>query len=60
MDNNTRVHVKFQLLQHEEDDQIVDFSLELTNFPRNNLSDFLAMIRNTFTKPRSTPPDEAT
>ena len=61
MDEKTRIRVKFQLLEHENDDELADFTLELTNFPRKHLFGLLTSIRDTFTKYCSiTPPDEAT
>ena len=59
MNNNTRSKVKFQVFQHEDDPNFVDFTLELTNFPLESLFDFLTSIRDSFPKQSSqTPPDE--
>ncbi|MEH2140851.1 MAG: hypothetical protein V7K54_00895 [Nostoc sp.] len=61
MNNKPRTKVKFQVFEHEDDPAFVDFTLELTNFPRKNLFDFLTAIREPFLNvPSPTPPDEAT
>lgn len=46
MNKNTRAKVKFQVFEHEDDPDFVDFTLELTNFPRKNLFEFLTAIRD--------------
>ena len=59
MNSNSRCKVKFQVFQHEDDPNFVDFTLELTNFPLESLFDFLTSIRDAFPKQCSqTPPDE--
>ncbi len=60
MNNKKRTKVKFQVFEHEDDSKLVDFTLELTDFPRENLFDFLITISNPFAEYRPTPPDEAT
>ncbi|MEH2435205.1 MAG: hypothetical protein V7K25_13280 [Nostoc sp.] len=60
MANKPRTKVKFQVFQHEDDDDFVDLTLELTNFPRESLFNFLTAIREPFANsPSQTPPDES-
>lgn len=60
MNDKPRTKLKFQIFQHEDNSELVDFTLELTNFPQENLFDFLTSIRDTFVENQAPiPPDES-
>ncbi|BAZ54198.1 hypothetical protein NIES4103_68830 (plasmid) [Nostoc sp. NIES-4103] len=56
--NKQRSRVKLELFEHENQPEIVDFTLEITNIKRNKLSDYLASLATSLAP--KTPPDEPT